>query len=148
MSLPKINIKNKRASFEYFLIERFVAGIQLQGTEIKSIRYGKANLSDSYCVFIDHELFVRNLHISEYALGTHYNHVVKRDRKLLLSKKELRKLKIKLDEKGFTIIPTSLFINDRGLAKIEIALAKGKHTYDKRETIKQKDIQRDIDREH
>lgn len=148
MSLPKINIKNKRASFEYFLIERFVAGIQLQGTEIKSIRYGKANLSDSYCVFIDHELFVRNLHISEYALGTHYNHVVKRDRKLLLSKKELRKLKIKLDEKGFTIIPTSLFINDRGLAKIEIALAKGKHTFDKRETIKQKDIQRDIDREH
>jgi SsrA-binding protein len=148
MSLPKINLKNKRASFEYFLIERFVAGIQLQGTEIKSIRYGKANLSDSYCVFIDHELFVRNLHISEYALGTHYNHVVKRDRKLLLSKKELRKLKIKIDEKGFTIIPTSLFINDRGLAKIEIALAKGKHTYDKRETIKQKDIQRDIDREH
>lgn len=147
MALPKIHIKNKRASFEYFLVERYVAGIQLQGTEIKSIRYGKANLTDSYCVFIDDELFVRNLHISEYALGTHYNHVVKRDRKLLLTKKELRKLKLKIDQKGFTIIPTLLFINEKGLAKLEIALAKGKHTYDKRETIKQKDIQRDMDRE-
>lgn len=147
MGLPKVNIRNKKASHEYFLIDRLVAGIQLQGTEIKSIRYGKANLSDAYCVFIGNELFVRNLHISEYALGTHYNHMVKRDRKLLLNRKELRKLLIKINEKGFTIIPTRLFVNERGLAKLEIALAKGKHTYDKRNTIKQKDIQRDTDRE-
>jgi SsrA-binding protein len=147
MGLPSVNIRNKRASYEYFLVDRYIAGIQLQGTEIKSIRYGRANLSDAYCVFIDNELFVRNLHISEYSLGTHYNHVVKRDRKLLLNKKELKKLQIKLNEKGFTIIPTRLFVNDRGLAKLEIALAKGKHTYDKRETIKQKDIQRDTERE-
>lgn len=141
-----IKIKNRRASFEYFLVERFVAGIQLTGTEIKSIREGKANLSDAYCSFTGLELHVRNMHISEYTLGTYNNHEPKRDRKLLMNKRELRKLSTKVKEKGFTIIPVSLFINDRGLAKLEIALAKGKHTYDKREALKQKDSKREIER--
>ncbi len=141
-----IKIKNRKASFEYFLVERLVAGIQLQGTEIKSIREGKANLSDSYCVFEDGELYVKNLHITEYSYGTYNNHMPKRVRKLLLTKRELKKLDTKVKEKGFTIIPVSLFINERGLAKLEIALAKGKHNYDKRETLKQKDAKREIDR--
>jgi len=141
-----IKIKNRRASFEYFLVERIVAGIQLTGTEIKSIREGKANLADAYCTFNDMELFVRNMHIAEYSFGTYNNHEPKRDRKLLMNKRELKKLSTKVKEKGFTIIPVSLFINDRGLAKLEIALAKGKHTYDKRETLKQKDSKREIDR--
>ncbi len=146
MALPRVFIKNKRASYEYFLEDKYVAGIQLQGTEIKSIRYGKANLTDSYCAFSKEELYVRNLHISEYKLGTHYNHEAKRERKLLLNKRELRKIKIKINERGYTLIPTALFINEKGLAKLEIALAKGKHTYDKRASIKEKDIKRDIDR--
>ncbi|MBU1013844.1 MAG: SsrA-binding protein SmpB [Bacteroidetes bacterium] len=141
-----IKIKNRRASFEYFLVERIVAGIQLTGTEIKSIREGKANLADAYCTFNDLELYVRNMHIAEYSFGTYNNHEPKRDRKLLMNKRELKKLSTKVKEKGFTIIPVSLFINDRGLAKLEIALAKGKHTYDKRETLKQKDSKREIDR--
>jgi len=140
-----ISIKNKRASYEYFLIQEFTAGIQLTGTEIKSIREGKASIADAYCSFTGQELFVRNMHISEYTLGTHYNHEPKRDRKLLLTKRELRKLNVKVNERGFTIIPTLLFINEKGLAKLTIALAKGKHSYDKRETLKQKDIQREID---
>ncbi len=141
-----IKIKNRKASFEYFLIERLVAGIQLNGTEIKSIREGKANLTDSYCAFVQQELFVKSLHIAEYSMGTYNNHEPKRDRKLLLSKRELKKLATKVKDKGFTIIPVQLFINERGLAKLEIALAKGKHTYDKRESLKQKDSQREIDR--
>ena len=141
-----ISIKNKRASHEYFLIQEFTAGIQLTGTEIKSIRDGKASIADAYCSFTGHELFVRNMHIAEYAMGTHYNHEPKRDRKLLLTKRELRKLSIKVKERGFTIIPTLLFINENGFAKLTIALARGKHSYDKRETLKQKDIQREIDR--
>jgi len=141
-----ISIKNKKAYFEYFLIEEFVAGIVLTGTEIKSIREGKASFTDSFCAFIDGELFVRNLHISEYRLGTHYNHDPKRDRKLLLNFRELKKLKSKSEEKGFTVIPVLLFINEKGLAKLKIALAKGKHTYDKRESIKKRDIDRDLDR--
>ena len=141
-----INIKNRKASFEYELIERFVAGMKLVGTEIKSIRNGKANLSDSYCQFYNGELFVKSLHISEYEMGTHFNHEAKRDRKLLLNRKELQKLEKKVKESGFTIVPIRLFINDRGLAKLEIALARGKKVYDKRETLKQKDAQRDMDR--
>ncbi len=141
-----INIKNRRASFEYELIERFVAGMQLVGTEIKSIRNGRANLSDSYCQFYNGELYVKNLHISEYELGTHNNHEAKRDRKLLLNRKELQKLEKKVKESGFTIVPVKLFINEHGLAKLEIALAKGKKVYDKRETLKQKDAKREIDR--
>ena len=141
-----IKIKNRRASFEYFLVERLVAGIQLTGTEIKSIREGKANLADAYCSFEGLELYVRSMHISEYSMGTYNNHEPKRDRKLLLNKRELKKLSTKVKEKGFTIIPVSLFINDRGLAKLEIALAKGKHTYDKRESLKQKDSKREMER--
>lgn len=141
-----IRIKNKRISWEYFLIEKFVAGIVLTGTEIKSIRGGKANLADSFCVFDQGELFVRAMHISEYSFGTYNNHEAKRDRKLLLNAKELKKLNIKVKEKGMTIVPVTLFINDRGLAKLEIALAKGKHFYDKRETLKEKDTKREIDR--
>jgi SsrA-binding protein len=143
----KIKIRNKRATFEYFLVERLVAGIQLYGTEIKSIRQGKVSLADSYCQFVDGELFVKEMHIAEYTMGTIYNHEPKRDRKLLLTKRELRKLEGKTREKGFTLIPTLLFINEKGLAKLEIALARGKHFYDKRDTLKKKDIQREIDRD-
>ncbi len=148
MAHPKanINIKNKKASFEYELIEKFVAGMQLTGTEIKSIRSGKVSINEAYCLFYQGELFAKNIHISEYELGTINNHVPKRDRKLLLTKRELLKLERKLKESGFTIIPTRLFINDRGLAKLEIALARGKKLYDKRETLKQKDTQREMDR--
>ncbi len=146
MVQQNINIKNRKVKFEYELIETFVAGIQLTGTEIKSIRNGKAGLSDSYCQFFGGELFVRNLHISEYELGNINNHPAKRDRKLLLNKKELEKLERKIKESGLTIVPTRLFVNNRGLAKLEIALARGKKIYDKRETLKSKDAQRDIER--
>ncbi len=141
-----IKIKNRKASFQYHLYEKYEAGIQLKGTEIKSIRDGKVSLAESYCVFVGHELFVRDMHISEYSKGTIYNHDPKRDRKLLLTGRELKKLQTKVLEKGFTIIPTFLFINEKGLAKLEIALAKGKQKYDKREDIKKKDIKRDIER--
>jgi len=143
----QIKIKNKRASFEYFLVEKLVAGIQLTGTEIKSIRMGRVSLADAYCQFDEGELFVKEMHIAEYAMGTHYNHVTKRVRKLLLTRRELKKLENKTREKGFTIVPTMLFINERGLAKLEIALARGKHFYDKRDSLKKKDIQREIDRD-
>lgn len=142
----KIEIKNKRARFEYFLSDEIVAGIVLSGTEIKSIRLGKVNITDAYCTFIKGELYVKNMHISEYALGSYNKHEPNTERKLLLNKRELRKFDIKTKERGFTIIPLRLFINDGGLAKLEIALARGKKLYDKRDTIKQKDIQRDFDR--
>ena len=141
-----IKIKNKRASFEYFLVETLTAGIVLTGTEIKSIRAGKASLADSYCSFKGNELFVVGMHIAEYAQGTYNNHDPKRDRKLLLNARELRKLKNKVQEKGFTIIPVVLFINENGLAKLDIALARGKHYYDKRESLKTKDSKRELER--
>ncbi|MFN6945311.1 MAG: SsrA-binding protein SmpB [Cytophagaceae bacterium] len=141
-----VNIRNKKASFEFQFIDTYVAGISLMGTEIKSIRQGKVNLQDGFCYFNNEELFVKNLHISKYDEGSYYNHDPLRDRKLLLTKKELKKLLTKSEEKGLTIIPIRLFINDRGLAKLEIALAKGKKLYDKREDIKQKDIKRELDR--
>jgi len=141
-----ISIKNKRAHFEYFLTEEFTAGIILTGTEIKSVREGKANLTDAYCAFDKDELFVRNMHISEYKFGTYANHEPKRDRKLLLNRRELNKIISKTREKGLTIIPTLLFINEKGLAKINIAIAKGKKLYDKRETLKTKDTRREIER--
>lgn len=141
-----ISIKNRKASFNYELIERFVAGLKLVGTEIKSIRNGKVNLTDSFCTIIKGEMYVINLHIAEYELGTINNHIAKRDRKLLLNKKEIEKLEKKIKESGLTIVPTKLFVNDRGLAKLEIALARGKKTYDKRETLKSKDAKRDMDR--
>ncbi|MCX6251638.1 MAG: SsrA-binding protein SmpB [Bacteroidetes bacterium] len=143
-----INIKNKRAAHEYFLLQEFTAGIQLTGTEIKSIREGKATIADAYCTFKGEELFVINMHVSEYTHGTYNNHDPKRERKLLLTKRELRKLQSKVQERGFTIIPVLLFINDKGLAKLTISLAKGKHYFDKRETLKKKDIQREMDRSH
>ena len=141
-----VNIKNKKAGHEYFLLQEFTAGIQLSGTEIKSIREGKASIVDAYCTFKNDELFVIAMHIAEYVFGTYNNHEPKRDRKLLLTKRELKKLQTKVKEKGFTIIPTLLFINEKGLAKLAISLAKGKHHYDKRETLKKKDIRREIDR--
>jgi len=141
-----IVIKNKKAFFEYEIIESLEAGIQLVGTEIKSIRSGKANLTDSYCQFLNNELYVKNLHISEYELGTCNNHLAKRDRKLLLQKRELQKWQRKIKETGLTIIPLKLFINEKGYAKLEIALCRGKKIYDKRESIREKDNQRDLDR--
>jgi len=141
-----INIKNRKATFEYELIDKLVAGMQLVGTEIKSIRNGKVSMNDAYCQFQSGELYAKNIHISEYELGTCNNHVAKRDRKLLLTKRELQKLERKLKESGLTIVPTRLFLNNRGLAKLEIALARGKKVYDKRETLKQKDSKREMDR--
>ncbi len=141
-----IKIKNKRASFEYFLTDDYTAGIILTGTEIKSVREGKANLTDAYCAFVGEELFVRNMHISEYTFGTYSNHEPKRDRKLLLNKRELRKILSKTREKGLTIIPTLLYINEKGLAKLNISIAKGKKMYDKRDTLKAKDTKREIER--
>jgi len=141
-----IKIKNKRAEFEYFFLEKFTAGLVLRGTEIKSIRDGKVNITDAYCAFFNNELFVRNMHIAEYRFGTYLNHQPKADRKLLLTKKELKKLELRSKDKGLTIIPTLLFIDDRGFAKINIALAKGKKAYDKRESIKEKDIRREMSR--
>ena len=142
----KINIKNKKASFEYHFIDKYIAGIVLQGSEIKSIRLGKVNLQDSYCTFLNDELYVKELHISPYELARNYNHEAKRDRKLLLNKRELKKLLTKNKEKGLTIIPIRIFLTDSGLAKLEIALAKGKKIYDKREDIKARDMKRDMAR--
>lgn len=141
-----INIKNRRASFDYELMDKFIAGIQLYGTEIKSIRGGHASLVDTFCYFHRGELWVKGMRVSEYFYGTFNNHVPDRDRKLLLQKKELVKLERKIKENGLTIVPLRLFINDRGLAKLEIYLARGKRQYDKRETLKAKDANRDLDR--
>ena len=146
MSQQDTYIKNKRAYFEYSILDKYTAGIKLMGTEIKSIREGKANLNDAFCTFIDNQLYVRNLHISEYSYGSFYNHEAKRDRVLLLNKKELKKLQTRGEEKGLTIVPLSLFINERGFAKLEIGLAQGKKTYDKRETMKERDTKIEIDR--
>jgi SsrA-binding protein len=142
-----VEISNKRASFEYFFLDKYTAGLVLQGTEIKSIRLGKVNLSDAYCLFLGAVLFVRNLHISKYEQGTYANHDPLSDRKLLLNKKELSKLSNKLKDQGLTIVPTRLFVNEKGLAKLDIALAKGKKIHDKRDTIKEKDIKRDLERD-
>ncbi|HLG02819.1 MAG TPA: SsrA-binding protein SmpB [Bacteroidia bacterium] len=147
MSFDKtIEIKNKRASFEYAFLEKYIAGMILTGTEIKSIRNGKANITDGFCVFEKEELIVRNIQINEYEKGTHYNHEPKRDRKLLLKKSELRKLQGNLADQGLTIIPLRLFISEKGWAKLEITLAKGKKTFDKRADIKKKDLQRETAR--
>jgi SsrA-binding protein len=142
----KINIKNKKAGFNYELLEKYIAGIKLSGTEIKPIRGGKANLVDSYCQFRDNELWVRGMHIAEYEYGTYNNHHPIQERKLLLTKKELFKLERKSKDAGTTIIATRLFVNDRGWAKVEIALARGKKQFDKREDIKKKDLKRQNDR--
>lgn len=141
-----INIKNKRASFDYELIEKFNAGVVLAGTEIKSIRMGKASLVDAYCYFVNEELWIKNMNISEYKDGTYNNHETRRERKLLLKKKELRKLDRKVKESGLSIVPTRMFINESGYAKLQIALAKGKKSYDKRESLREKDDKRQMDR--
>ena len=141
-----IVIKNKRASFDYEFIETFVAGVVLTGTEIKSIRLGKASLVDSYCVFIKRDLWMKNMYVAEYFYGTYNNHESRRDRKLLLNRKELNKIERFSKDTGFTIIPTKLFINEKGLAKIVIAVAKGKKTYDKRQSLRERDDKRDMDR--
>lgn len=144
--LSKVQIKNRRASFEYFLVEELTAGIVLTGTEIKSLRDGKASINDAYCVFKDNELFVINMHIAEYTYGTYLNHQPKRERKLLLNKREIKKWQGKVKEKGFTIVPVMLHINEKGFAKLNIALARGKHSYDKRESLKEKDLKREMSR--
>lgn len=141
-----VNIQNKRAKFEFEFIEKYTAGIVLAGTEIKSIRWGKASIADSFCEFQNGELFMINSHIEEYAYGTHFNHKAKSERKLLLNKKELKSLHKSVQNKGLTIVPLRLFTNEKGLAKVDIALAKGKKLYDKRETIKDRDNKIDLDR--
>ncbi len=141
-----INILNKRAKFDYEIIDRYDAGIVLTGTEIKSIRLGKASIAESFCEFSNSELFVINSNIEEYSFGTHYNHKAKSERKLLLNKKELKSLEKDLQNKGLTVVPLRLYINEKGYAKMEIALCRGKKNYDKRETIKDRDTKRDIDR--
>ncbi|MBR5855167.1 MAG: SsrA-binding protein SmpB [Paludibacteraceae bacterium] len=141
-----VNIKNRRATFDYEILERYTAGIQLFGTEIKSIRESKASLVDTYCQFIGTELWVKQMHIAEYRFGSYANHDVKRDRKLLLNRKELRKLQRQVQDTGKTIIPLCLFINDQGLVKMEIALCQGKHSYDKRQALRAADDKRELQR--
>lgn len=142
-----VNILNKKAKFEYELLENYTAGIVLTGTEIKSIRMGKAQIAESFCEFNDRqELFLINSYIEEYFFGTHYNHKAKSQRKLLLNKKELKSLHKSVQNKGLTIVPLRLFINEKGLAKLDIALARGKKLFDKRATIKDRDVKRDLDR--
>lgn len=147
MKLNKsIDIFNKKAKHEFTFLLTIEAGLVLQGTEIKSIRLGKVNMSDAYCIVKSGELFVNNLHISEYKYGTYNNHIPKRPRKLLIKKIELKKLHNKVKEQGFSIVPYRLFISERGFAKLEIALAKGKKTYDKRDALKTRDSKRNLDR--
>jgi SsrA-binding protein len=141
-----VMITNRRATHEYAFLLEYEAGIMLTGTEIKSIRAGYANLTDAYCVFEQGELYVKNMNISEYANGSYFNHEAKRMRKLLLNRSELRKLERRLKEKGLTVIPYKLYISERGFAKLQIALAQGKKSYDKRESIKERDVKRDIDK--
>lgn len=139
-------VSNKKAVFEYNIETRFEAGIVLFGTEIKAIRLSLANLADSYCMFINDELWVKGMHISEYKEGSYNNHIAKRDRKLLLNRNELKKLRTKMKEKGYAIIPIRLYISDRGFAKLEIALARGKKVFDKREDLKKKDADLEMSR--
>ena len=142
----EVNIKTRRATFDYEILERYVAGIQLFGTEIKSIRESKASLADSYCQFVGSELFAKQMHIAQYQFGSYANHDVFRDRKLLLNKRELRKLQKATKDTGKTIIPLRMFINGNGLAKLEIALCQGKHSYDKRQSLREADDKREMQR--
>jgi len=141
-----VNIKNRQATFQYELLDKFIAGMVLKGTEIKSIREGKVNLQDGHCYFNNGELFVKGINITPYDQGTHYNHEAARERKLLLKRAELKRLETKSEEKGLTMVPLRLFINDRGYAKLEIALARGKKIHDKRQTIKERDVKRELNR--
>jgi SsrA-binding protein len=144
--LKTVNILNKRAKFDYEILDKYTAGFVLTGTEIKPIRLGKASITESFCEFNEGELFVINSNIEEYLYGTHYNHKTKSERKLLLNKKELKKLFKDSDNKGLTIVPLRLFTNEKGLAKLDIALCRGKKNYDKRESLKEQDTKRDLDR--
>lgn len=144
--LKTINIVNKRAKFDYEIIDTYTAGIVLTGTEIKSIRLGKAQIAESFCEFNNNELFAINTYIEEYAFGNQFNHKSRSERKLLLNKRELKKLERDVQSKGLTIVPLKLFTNEKGMAKLEIALCRGKKTYDKRESLKEQDTKRDIDR--
>jgi len=141
-----IRILNKKAKFEYIILDRYTAGIQLFGTEIKSIREGKASLVDSYCAIEHNEMYVKQMHIAEYRFGSYANHEAKRDRKLLLQRREIRKIERATKETGKTIIPLELFINEKGLAKMEIAICQGKHTYDKRQSLREADDKREVAR--
>jgi SsrA-binding protein len=142
----KISIRNRKASFEFFLTENFTAGLVLTGTEIKSIRNNDASIAEAFCMVLNDEIWVRNMHIAEYDKGSYNNHVAKRDRKLLLNAKEIKKIKNKMKDKGIALIPIHLFINEKGHAKLEIAIAKGKKLYDKRDSLKSKDKEREIAR--
>ncbi len=146
MTRQSVTYKNKKAYYKYEILDKYIAGIQLLGTEIKSIRNGKINFIDSYCTIKNNEAWIIGLHIAEYEMGTCNNHKPKRDRKLLLNKKEILKIVKKVTEKGLTIIPLNLFIDEKGFAKLEISVAKGKKIYDKRESIKQRDEKKDINR--
>ena len=141
-----VNILNKKARFSYEILDTYTAGIVLTGTEIKSIRLGKALITDSFCTFKKNELWIRGMHITEYEFGTYSNHEPKRERKLLLNRLELEKIQKKLKDQGLTIVPLRLFITEKGWAKLEIAIAKGKKLHDKRDSLKEKDTQRDIER--
>ena len=143
----KINIKNKRAEFDYLLMDKYTAGLVLTGTEIKSIRKGKASLVDTYCYVIGGEMWVKNMYIAHYEQGSYNNHVERRDRKLLLNCKEIRKIQQTVKSPGFSIVPTLLFVDEKGLAKLDIFIARGKKEYDKRETLKEKEDRRNIDRQ-
>ncbi len=143
----RIEIKNKKAQFEYFLLDEFTAGLVLTGSEIKSIREGKASIAEAYCAIYQGEVYVKNMHIAEYRHGGYANHDPKRDRKLLLSRREIKRLTVKTVEKGLTIVPLLLFISESGYAKLNIAIAKGKKFYDKRDSIKSRDIERDASRQ-
>lgn len=142
----KVNIRNKRATFDYTVLQRYTAGIQLYGTEIKSIRESRASLADTWCFFSRGELWVEGMHVAEYAFGSYNNHDVRRRRKLLLTRRELRKLEQASKDTGKTIIPLSLFINEKGLAKLEIGLCQGKRQYDKRQSLREKDDKREMER--
>ncbi len=143
---PAVNIKNKRATFDYEFIDTYTAGIVLTGTEIKSIRKGKASLVDTFCYFNNGELWLKNMYVSQYMEGSYNNHVERRERKLLLNKKELRNLAADIKSPGYTIVPARMFINDKGLAKVVVALAKGKKEYDKRQSLKEKEDKREMAR--
>jgi len=149
MKMPqkRVEIRNKKAHYEYFLLEEFTAGMVLTGSEIKSVREGKASIAEAYCYLQDGELFVKNMHIKEYHHGGYSNHDPRRDRKLLLTRRELRRLAVKTVEKGLTIVPLVLFVSDKGYAKLKISIARGKKFYDKRDTIRSRDIERDSHRE-
>lgn len=141
----QINIRNKKAKFNYEILDKFEAGIVLYGTEIKSIRAGKANISESFCQVVDGQVYIVNMNIDEYKFGSYYNHSPRRERKLLLHKREIKKLSKAVNQEGLTIVPLKLYLNSRGLAKVQIALAKGKKLYDKRESLKKKDSDRRLD---